>query len=87
MEAERCGEVVGGLSTLAELEVVVEQLAIHGVGAVVDDALGSLHGIESADIGNALVGDDDVDRVFGMVDMRAHRHDVAYQASLGDGGA
>lgn len=87
MESERCGKVVGCLSAFAKLEVVAEQFLVHRVCAVVDDALGSLHGIESADVGNSLLGDDDVDGVFGVVNMRAHRHDVAYQASLGDRGA
>ena len=62
-------EGVGCLTALAQTEVFVEQRAVHGVSAVVDDLLGALHGVEAADVGNALVGDDDVDAVLGVVNV------------------
>ena len=68
----------------SELEVIPEKLLIHGVGAVLDDCFGTLHGIFVAQVGDTLIGDDDVDRVLCVVDMGHMRHDVAYQALLGD---
>ncbi len=65
----------------------MEERTVHGVGAVVDDALGTLYGVESAQVGDALVGDDDVDGVLGVVDVRCHGHDVAYQSAFGHRGA
>ncbi len=57
------------------------------MGAVVDDSVSALHGIKAAQVGDALIGDDDVDRVLGVVDVRHHRHDVRDLALLGDRGA
>ncbi len=87
MECERCAEVVWGLSAVSELEVVAEEWAEHRVGAVFDNFVRALYGIFSAEISDALLGDYDVDGVFGVVDMRNHRDDVADESALCDGGA
>lgn len=52
--------------------------------AVVDYGFGALNGVFSAEVGHALLGDDDVDGVFGVVDVACHRHDVAYEAAFCD---
>lgn len=84
VECERCGERVGRLATLTHLEVIPEELAVHRVGAVLDYGLCTLYGILAAEIGNSLIGDEDVDRVFAVVRMRYHRDDVADQSAFGD---
>lgn len=77
VEGKRRVESVGCLASVgAQLEVVAEQFAVDGVGTVVDDYVGAFHRVESAEVGDALVGYDDVDRVFGVVDVRNHGDDV-----------
>lgn len=87
VEREGGGKGVGGLSSLAEFEVFAQERTIVRVRAVVDDAFGALNGVKSAQVGNALVGDEDVDGVFGVVLMSNHGDDVADAAALGYGGA
>lgn len=84
VECERRLEGVGCLTAFAELEVIAKQLFVGGVCAIVDNAVSALHGVESAEVGNTLVGDDNIDGVLGVVDVRCHGHDIAYQTSLGD---
>lgn len=78
---------VGSLTALAELEVVAEEGTVVGVGAVLDDDLGTLQGILAAKVGDALVGDEDVDGVLGVVGVTDHGHDVGDESALGDRGA
>lgn len=78
-------EGVGSLTaTGAELEVVAEEFAVDGVGAVVDDFVCALYRIEAAEVGDTLVSHDDVDRVFGVVDVRHHGDDIGNLSFLGD---
>ena len=46
------------------------------MSGVFDDLVGALYGVFSAEVGDTLIGDDDVDGVFRVVDMADHRHDV-----------
>lgn len=80
---EGCGECVGCLAALAELEVVEEQALVIGVGTVLDDAVGALHGVETAEVGDTLVGDDDVDGVLGVVAVGHDGHDVGDESAFG----
>ncbi len=58
----------GGLATAGrQLEIVAKQFAIHRMRAVVNDYVGSLYGVKSAQVGYTLIGHDDVYRVFGVV--------------------
>ena len=41
-----------------------------------------MHRVEAANVGDTLFGDDNVDRVFGVVDVRYHRHDGADETVL-----
>ena len=68
----------------SEFEIVAEKFTVDGVGAVVDDDVGALNRVKTAEVGNALIGDDYVDGVFGMVDVRNHGDDVGNLAFLGD---
>ena len=74
---------MGSLAALANLHVVAEQATVVGVSAVFDDAFGTLHGVEAAEVGDTLVGDDDVDRVLRVVGMGHHRHNVGDKAAFG----
>ena len=87
VESESCGEIVGCLASLAELEIVAQERAVDGVGAIVDDAVGALHRVEAAEIGHTLLGDEHIYRVFLVVYVAHHGYDVAYQTLLGDRGA
>ena len=51
------------------LEVVAEQRPVVGVRSVLDDLLGTLVRGLAAQVGHALLRDDDVDVVFRLVDM------------------
>ncbi|MPM32678.1 hypothetical protein SDC9_79243 [bioreactor metagenome] len=68
------------------VEVVLQHGAVVRVCALVDDDLGALAWREAAQIGQALFGDDDLRVVLGVIDVRAHGHDAADLAVLGDGG-
>ena len=69
MERERGGEGVRGLTLGSETEVVAEQFAVHWMRAVVDYRVGAFHRVLMAEVGDALVGYQDVDGVFAMVDV------------------
>ena len=62
----------GGVDQSA-IEVVLEGIAVVGVGAVVDDLLRALAGDEATQVGDALLGDEDVDVVLGVVHVADHR--------------
>lgn len=87
VEGKRCGERMRCLTPLAHLEVVEQQRTIVGVSAVVDDLVGALYGIEVTQVGDALVGDNDVNRVLGVVGMGHHRHYIGDKAALSNRGA
>lgn len=84
MESESGIESVGGLAGCAEFEIIKQQLAIHGMRAVVDDFVGSFHRVFVAQVGNTLVGYDDVDRMLAVVGVGNHGNDVADGATFSD---
>ena len=53
------------------------------MGAVFDNRLGALHRALAAQVGDALLGDDDVDGVLAMVEVRHHGDDGADASALG----
>ena len=65
------------------LEVVAQHWAEVGVRAVLDDLLGALARRLAAQVGHALLRDDDVDVVLRLVNMRAEWHDGRDLAALG----
>ena len=75
VHCESAGEVVLGLTVLSDLEVVTEHLAILRSYAVIDDLLGTLTRTLATQIGNTLLGHDDLDRVLGVIEVRYHRYD------------
>lgn len=88
VERQRSFESVGSLTAACRHpEIVVEELTVHRVCTIVDNGLGTLHRIESAHVGYALICDKDIHGVLGVVHMRYHRHYVGYLALLGDGRA
>lgn len=87
MEGERCRESRGGLAAGIELQIIAQQRAVHRVGAVFDNLVSALYGILSTEVGDALIGDEDVNGMFRGVAVSNVRNDVAYQAALGDAGA
>lgn len=54
-------ETVGCLARTSDLEVFAQQVAVHRVSGVFDDLVGALYGVFSAEVGDTLIGDDDVD--------------------------
>lgn len=72
VHAQGGGEAVAGLPLGGNLQVIPKELLVVGVGAVLDDGLGTLHGALAAQVGDALLGDDDVDGVLAVVEVRHH---------------
>ncbi|MCY1231566.1 hypothetical protein D9M72_440190 [compost metagenome] len=64
-------------------EIIAEQLAVLRVGAIGDDGARALARRQAAQVGQSVLGDDDVDIVPGVVHMRHHRHDAGDLAALG----
>lgn len=62
---------------LGLLEVRLEDRLVVVVGALVDDDPGALPWAQAAHVGEAGLGDDDVQVVLRLVDVRAHGHDAA----------
>src|SRR5690606_18180120 len=52
-------------------------------GTALDDQAGPLAGCQTAQVGQALLGDDDLYVVLGVIDMADHGHDARDGASLG----
>lgn len=78
---------MGCLSAFSDFEVVPEELFVAGVRAVCDDFLCALHGVFASEVGDALVGHEDVDGVFGVVGVCYHGDDVADESAFGYAGA
>lgn len=75
------------LETLALglLVVVGEDGLVLGVGALVDDNAGALAGGQAADVGETLLGDDNVEIVLGLVDVGAHGDNTRNTVGVGLG--
>ena len=63
--------------------VVAQQWTIVRMGTILDDLFGSPHRTLTAQVGNALFGDDDIDVVLGGIHMAAHRNDGRNGTILG----
>jgi ABC-type uncharacterized transport system YnjBCD ATPase subunit len=59
-----------------EVEVVLQRRLVVGVRAVIDDLLGAALRRQAAQVGYALLGDDDLQVVLGVIDVADHRHDA-----------
>ena len=59
---------------------------VVGVRAVVDDLLGTASRRQAAQVGDALLGDDDMYVVLGVVDVAGHRYDARDRPVLGGRG-
>ena len=75
MESECHLVVLHHVTHLASLEVLAQQWAINGMSGVFYNFLGALHWILETQVGYALIGNDDVDAVHGVVDVSTHGHD------------
>lgn len=70
MESE-CGVECGGcLSTFAQAQILAQERTVVGVGAILDNRVGALFGVFRTKVGDALVGNEDVDGVLAVVDVR-----------------
>ena len=85
VHCEGAREVMLGLAVLGDLEVVAEHLAILGSHTVIDDLLGTLTRTLATQIGYTLLGDDDLHRVLGVIEVRYHRYDGRDSAVLRGG--
>ena len=83
VHAECSAHVVAGLTLGRHVEVIPQELTIVGMGTILDDSLGALHGTLAAEVGDTLLGDHDVDTMLIVVYMRYHGHDGADLALLG----
>ena len=63
VHGEGSGEAVTGVSARGQFEVFAEQWLVVGVSTVLDDELCTLCGALATQVGDALLGDDDVDIV------------------------
>ena len=83
VEGEGCTQGARLVSLRRNALIVAQQRTIVGVGAVVYYLFGATCRALSAQVGNALLGYDDVHIVLGRVDMAALWHDSAYTSVLG----
>ena len=65
------------VALLGEVEVLAQQGTVNGMSSVLNDFVGALHGILAAQVGDTLVGDDDIYRVRVVVGIGNHGHDGA----------
>src|SRR5664279_494612 len=79
MHPEDSGQGLRGVAALGHFEIVVEAVAVVGMGAVVDDQLRPLVRILAAQVGHALFRHDNLDGMFAVIRMADQRH---YRADL-----
>ncbi|MNH20505.1 hypothetical protein D3C79_802800 [compost metagenome] len=65
-------------------EVVVQRVAVIRVHTVVDDHPGTFAWCQATQVSQALLGDEDVDVVLGVVDVADHRHHAGNRPALGN---
>ena len=87
MEGKSGAERLGGMAVFGEFEIAPEQIPIGGIDAMVDDQFGAFAGCFAAEVGDAVLGDQNLHRVFAVVDVGTHRDDGGDVATLGGGGA
>lgn len=83
VHAEGSTQVVAGVALGGVVQIVPQELAVVGVCTVFDDGLGALHGALATEVGDTLLGDEDVDAMLVVVDVRYHGHDGADGTVLG----
>ena len=65
------------MAASGQLHVIPQNAPVFRMRAVVDDGFGPLHRALAAQIGHALLGHDDLDRVFAVIHVAHERHDGA----------
>ena len=87
MPTQGLGQDVRGVDPVADPQalvvVVPQRLTVAGVRAVLDDQLDALARRKAAQVGQALLGDDDHHVVLGVVVVADHRDDRRDVAALG----
>ena len=73
------------MSCAAKMDVVAQQAAVVGMRAVGDDGFGPLAGALAAQVRDAVFGDNDLHRMFAMIQVANHGHDGADLSALGRG--
>ena len=71
MHREGFGEGLRGVPVFGVAHIMKERFAVVRVGAVEDDLVGALDGILAPEVGDALLGNDDVDGM--SVSLNAHQ--------------
>ena len=61
VECERRMERNRGLTLVAKVHVFAQQRTVFGICAILDDFVSALYGVVAAQVGDTLVGDNDVD--------------------------
>ena len=77
VERQRYIKIVDDVTASREFEVLAQQRTVNRIGCMFDYFLGTLHRVLETQVGNTLVGNDDVDRVNGVVNVSNHRYDGA----------
>lgn len=72
---------------LGLVEVILQDGLVIGVSALVDDNAGALPRAQTTDIGETLLGDNDVKIVLSLIDMGAHGHNAGDTGRIGLGRA
>ena len=75
MHSECAGERVRRVSRFGHLEVLVEQWAILRVNAVVYDLVRTLDRALATQVSDTVLGDNNLNRVLGMIKVSYHRYD------------
>src|SRR5450830_1439392 len=83
---EQVGRVQARRALGGAVQVVLQLGPEAGVGAAFHDQFGALRGRQATQVGQALLGDDDLDIVLGVVHVRDHGHDAGDGAVLGHRG-
>jgi len=78
---EQVRRVLTGGAGQGPFEVVLQRRLEVRVGAPVDDASGPPARRKAAQVGQPLLGDDDMGVVLGVVDVGDHRHDAGDRSS------
>lgn len=74
---------LGNALLLGHLVVLQQLILVVGVSAVLDQALSALARRQSTEIGETLLGDDDVEVVLGVVNVGGHGHNAGDTGRIG----
>ena len=75
MHREGVGQRFWGVALLGCTNVTLKLVAIIGVCAIVDDQLRAFPFILAAEVGHAPFGNNDLDGMLGMIQVRYQRYD------------